>query len=88
MDKPLIFGYFVEIVITKGKTGMECLWVEMIRPLKSEEVKGGKSPFTIIRALIAIWLALESETVSTSKKFSRCYVFVKTVPKPTPVDLY
>ena len=67
---------------------MEDFWVEMIRPLKSEEVESGKPLFMIIRALIAIWLALERETVSTSKKFSRCYVFVKTVPKPTQVDWY
>ena len=39
MDKPLIFGYFGKIVISKGKTEMEGFWVEMIRPLKSEEVK-------------------------------------------------
>ena len=71
MDKPLIFGYFVEIVITKGKTGMECLWVEMIRPLKSEEVKGGKSPFTIIRALMASCRKMARKRISTSKKLSR-----------------
>ena len=39
MDKPLIFGYFDKIVTTKGKSEMEHFWVEMIRPLKSEEVK-------------------------------------------------
>ena len=39
MDKPLIFGYFGRIVMSKGKTEMELVWVEMIRPPRSEEVK-------------------------------------------------
>ena len=50
---------------------MEYFWVEMIRPLKSEEVKSGKSLFMIIRTLMASWRKLTRESVSTSKKFSR-----------------
>ena len=43
----------------------------MIRPLKSKEVKGGKSLFMIIRTLMASRRKLAREKVSTSKKFSR-----------------
>ena len=71
MDKPLIFGYFGKIVITKGKTEKEYFWVEMIRPPKSKEVKGGKSTFMIIRALMVSRRKLARETVSSSEKLSR-----------------
>ena len=57
MDKPLIFGYFGKIVRSKGKTKVECFWVEMIRPLKSKEVGVGKSAFMIIRTLMALCVA-------------------------------
>ncbi len=48
MDKQLIFCYFGKIVRSEGKTEEECFWVEMIRPLKSEEVKDGKPTFMFI----------------------------------------
>ena len=48
MDKQLIFCYFFKIVITKGMTEMEYFKVEMIRPLKSEEVRVSKSALTFI----------------------------------------
>ena len=45
MDMQLIFCNFNKVVFTKGKTEMECFWVEMIRPLKSEEVRDWKIRF-------------------------------------------
>ena len=66
MDKPLIFGYFGKIVRSEGKTEKEYFWVEMIRPLKSEEVKSGKSLFMIIRTLMASWRKLTREAISSS----------------------
>ena len=71
MDMQLIFCNFFQIVITKGMTEKDRMWVEMIRPPKSKEVKGGKSLFMIIRTLMASRRKLAREMVSTSKKFSR-----------------
>src|SRR3989344_8698344 len=88
MDMQLIFCNFDKIVTTKGKTKMEYFWVEMIRPLKSEEVKGGKSLFAIIRALMASWRKLTRENVSTSEKLSRWEILSKPYRKPTQVDWY
>ena len=49
----------------------------MIRPLKSEKVRCGKSLFMIIRALMASYRKVAREVVLTSKKFSRYQILSK-----------
>ena len=49
----------------------------MIRPLRSEEVKGGKSPFAIIRTLMGRRRKLSTDKFSTSKKLSRYQILSK-----------
>ena len=88
MDNPLIFGYFGKIVMSEEKTEMEWVWVEMIRPPRSEEVKSRKSLFAIIRASSASWRKLTRDFVSTSKKLSRYQILSKPYHKPTQVDWY
>ena len=88
MDKQLIFCYFGKIVMSEGMTEMEGVWVEMIRPLKSEEVKVRKSTFAIIRTLMGRRRKLSTDKFSTSKKLSRYQILSKPYLKPTQVDWY
>ena len=88
MDMQLIFCNFIKIVMSKGMTKMEGVWVEMIRPPKSEEVKGGKSTFMIIRTLMGRRRKLSRDKFSTSKKLSRYQILLEPYLKPTQVDWY
>ena len=88
MDMQLIFCNLYKIVFTKGKTEKEFFQVEMIRPLRSKEVKGGKSLFMIIRTPMGSRRKLTREMVSTSKKLSRQEILYKPYLNPTQVDWY